>query len=174
MLQALCRSGVFLPPALPREWTKRPTNWRCIEKLARSRHKAGWHGNHLPQPARHISMKRTVARRRNIFRGFSAPAKNVVFRPSVNTGVVEILRSVPCFPDECTENRAARNALFVEPMVLCRHAERVAAQRRALPTGGAVAQDCRLVVDAGAAKLDGTGCGLSIDPPLPVGPLASS
>ena len=41
------------------------------------------------------------------------------------------------FPGENAEYRAARNALLAEEMELRRQTERVAAQRRALPAGGA-------------------------------------
>jgi predicted dithiol-disulfide oxidoreductase (DUF899 family) len=44
------------------------------------------------------------------------------------------------FPNETSEYRAARDALLREEIELRRHAERVAAQRRALPRSG-VAQD---------------------------------
>ena len=43
------------------------------------------------------------------------------------------------FPNESSEYRRARNALLAEEIELRRHIERVAAQRRALPPGGAVA-----------------------------------
>jgi hypothetical protein len=41
-------------------------------------------------------------------------------------------------PGESPAYRAARNALLIEEIELRRHLERVAAQRRALPAGGAV------------------------------------
>jgi predicted dithiol-disulfide oxidoreductase (DUF899 family) len=44
-------------------------------------------------------------------------------------------------PGESPEYRAARDALLAEEMELRRHIERVAAQRRALPPGGKLAQD---------------------------------
>src|SRR4030095_9176374 len=40
------------------------------------------------------------------------------------------------FPNESAGYRAARNALLVEEIELRRHIERVASQRRALPSGG--------------------------------------
>ena len=46
-----------------------------------------------------------------------------------------------CFPGETAAYRSARNALLKEEMALRRQLERVSAQRRALPPGGAVAQD---------------------------------
>ncbi|NIJ39078.1 putative dithiol-disulfide oxidoreductase (DUF899 family) [Sphingopyxis panaciterrae] len=48
-------------------------------------------------------------------------------------------------PNESAEYRAAREALLVEEIELRRHLARVAAQRRALPPGGAVTQDYRFV-----------------------------
>src|SRR5882724_8799067 len=46
-------------------------------------------------------------------------------------------------PNESAEYRAARTALLAEEIELRRHIERVAAQRRALPPGGAVTGDYR-------------------------------
>ncbi len=46
-------------------------------------------------------------------------------------------------PNESAEYRAARTALLAEEIELRRHIERVAAQRRALPPGGAVRGDYR-------------------------------
>jgi predicted dithiol-disulfide oxidoreductase (DUF899 family) len=40
------------------------------------------------------------------------------------------------FPNDSAEYRKARKALLAEEIELRRHAERVAAQRRALPAGG--------------------------------------
>jgi predicted dithiol-disulfide oxidoreductase (DUF899 family) len=45
------------------------------------------------------------------------------------------------FPGENAAYRTARNALLEQEMELRRHAERVAAQRRALPPGGVIDQD---------------------------------
>ena len=45
------------------------------------------------------------------------------------------------FPNESAAYRAARNALLAEEIALRRHAEAVAAQRRALPEGGKVPED---------------------------------
>src|SRR5262249_6008557 len=45
------------------------------------------------------------------------------------------------FPNESEVYRQARNALLEEEMELRRHVERVAAQRRALPKGGAIPED---------------------------------
>jgi predicted dithiol-disulfide oxidoreductase (DUF899 family) len=57
------------------------------------------------------------------------------------------------FPNESAEYRAARNALLVEEIELRRHIERVASQRRALPSGGAIPQDFELVSDQGSVRL---------------------
>jgi len=45
------------------------------------------------------------------------------------------------FPNESAEYRKARNALLSEELALRRHVEAVAAQRRALPPGGEVAEE---------------------------------
>lgn len=45
------------------------------------------------------------------------------------------------FPNETAAYRKARNALLAEEIALRRHAEAVAARRRALPSGGEVPQD---------------------------------
>lgn len=47
------------------------------------------------------------------------------------------------FPNESAEYRKARNALLSEEVALRRHAEAVAAQRRALPPGGEVPENYR-------------------------------
>ncbi|HUD55538.1 MAG TPA: DUF899 family protein [Terracidiphilus sp.] len=56
------------------------------------------------------------------------------------------------YPNESAEYRAARNALLAEEIDLRRHIERVAAQRRALPTGGKLAEDFELVSEAGPTR----------------------
>jgi predicted dithiol-disulfide oxidoreductase (DUF899 family) len=53
-------------------------------------------------------------------------------------------------PNESAEYRAARTALLAEEIELRRHIERVAAQRRALPPGGAVTGDYRFQGEDGA------------------------
>ena len=45
------------------------------------------------------------------------------------------------FPGESAEYRGARNALLAQEMELRRQIERVAAQRRQLPAGGAIPDD---------------------------------
>ena len=56
----------------------------------------------------------------------------------------ELARDNPVrFPNESAEYRAARAALLAEEIELRRHIERVSAQRRALPPGGAVTGDYR-------------------------------
>ncbi len=57
------------------------------------------------------------------------------------------------FPGESVEYRGARNALLAEEMELRRQIERVAAQRRALPAGGAIPEDYEFEGDGGLVKL---------------------
>jgi predicted dithiol-disulfide oxidoreductase (DUF899 family) len=52
-------------------------------------------------------------------------------------------------PNESDEYRRARQELLVEEIELRRHVERVAEQRRRLPTGGAVPDDYRFVAEDG-------------------------
>jgi len=56
-------------------------------------------------------------------------------------------------PNESAEYRAARTALLAEEIELRRHIERVAAQRRALPPGGAVTGDYRFMTEQGPSDL---------------------
>jgi predicted dithiol-disulfide oxidoreductase (DUF899 family) len=58
-------------------------------------------------------------------------------------------------PNESADYRTARNALLAEEIELRRHAERVAAQRRALPPGGAVAKVYEFVGEDGPVALEG-------------------
>jgi predicted dithiol-disulfide oxidoreductase (DUF899 family) len=58
-------------------------------------------------------------------------------------------------PNESAEYRAARTALLAEEIELRRHIERVAAQRRALPAGGAVTGDYRFHGENGATDFAG-------------------
>jgi predicted dithiol-disulfide oxidoreductase (DUF899 family) len=53
------------------------------------------------------------------------------------------------FPNESEEYRRARDALLAEEIELRRHIERVAAQRRALPPGGAVTGNYRFMGEDG-------------------------
>jgi predicted dithiol-disulfide oxidoreductase (DUF899 family) len=53
-------------------------------------------------------------------------------------------------PNESDEYRRARQELLIEEIELRRHAERVAAQRRALPPGGDVPDDYQFVGEGGA------------------------
>jgi predicted dithiol-disulfide oxidoreductase (DUF899 family) len=53
------------------------------------------------------------------------------------------------FPNESKEYRIARTALLAEEIELRRHIERVAAQRRALPPGGAVSRQYRFEGEKG-------------------------
>ena len=57
------------------------------------------------------------------------------------------------FPGESSEYRAARNALLAEEMELRRLTERLAAQRRALPSGGAIPEDYEFEGDGGPVRL---------------------
>jgi predicted dithiol-disulfide oxidoreductase (DUF899 family) len=57
------------------------------------------------------------------------------------------------FPGESAEYRTARNALLAEEMELRRLTERIAAQRRALPAGGAMPEDYEFDGDGGPVKL---------------------
>jgi predicted dithiol-disulfide oxidoreductase (DUF899 family) len=52
-------------------------------------------------------------------------------------------------PNESTEYRTARNALLSEEIELRRHLERVAAQRRALPSGGKIPHDFEFICETG-------------------------
>lgn len=56
------------------------------------------------------------------------------------------------YPNESAEYRAARNELIVEEIELRRHLERVASQRRALPTGGEIPQDFLLASETGPVR----------------------
>ena len=56
------------------------------------------------------------------------------------------------FPNESTDYRHARDALLAEEIELRRHIERVAEQRRALPAGGTVPKDYRLIGENGPAS----------------------
>src|SRR6516164_8048894 len=56
------------------------------------------------------------------------------------------------FPNESAGYRAARNALLVEEIELRRHIERVASQRRALPTGGQIPQDFEFATETGGIR----------------------
>jgi predicted dithiol-disulfide oxidoreductase (DUF899 family) len=58
-------------------------------------------------------------------------------------------------PNESAEYRAARTAVLAEEIELRRHIERVAAQRRALPAGGAVTGDYRFRGEDGASDFAG-------------------
>ena len=59
------------------------------------------------------------------------------------------------FPNESAEYRDARDALLAEEIELRRHIERVAAQRRALPTGGAVPKDYAFIGESGPVSFSG-------------------
>lgn len=57
------------------------------------------------------------------------------------------------YPNDSADYRAARTALLAEEIELRRHIQRVAAQRRALPPGGEIAQDYQLRDEQGATLL---------------------
>jgi predicted dithiol-disulfide oxidoreductase (DUF899 family) len=57
------------------------------------------------------------------------------------------------FTNESSEYRAARNSLLAEEIKLRQQTERVAAQRRALPSGGAIAEDYQFEGECGLVKL---------------------
>jgi predicted dithiol-disulfide oxidoreductase (DUF899 family) len=57
------------------------------------------------------------------------------------------------FPNESIEYRHARNALIKEEIELRRAIERVAAQRRALPSGGEIPQDFEFSGEKGTVRL---------------------
>lgn len=68
----------------------------------------------------------------------------------------ELARRSPVrVPNESAEYRAARTALLTEEIELRRHLERVAAQRRALPPGGAVVGDYRFEGERGQMSMAG-------------------
>ncbi|MFE0754667.1 DUF899 family protein [Inquilinus sp. NPDC058860] len=72
------------------------------------------------------------------------------------TPAAELARANPVrIPNESAEYRAARTALLAEEIELRRHIERVAAQRRALPPGGAVTGDYRFEGADGPIDLAG-------------------
>ena len=62
-------------------------------------------------------------------------------------------RSPVHFPNESAAYRAARTVLLAEEIELRRHIERVAAQRRTLPPGGAVTGDNRFEGEQGPVSL---------------------
>jgi len=58
-------------------------------------------------------------------------------------------------PNETAAYRAARNALLAEEIELRRHLERVAEQRRALPSGGEIPRDFEFIGPSGPVHLSG-------------------
>jgi predicted dithiol-disulfide oxidoreductase (DUF899 family) len=56
------------------------------------------------------------------------------------------------YPNESASYREARNALLAEEIQLRRNIERVAEQRRALPTGGLIAKDFELIYEKGPIR----------------------
>jgi predicted dithiol-disulfide oxidoreductase (DUF899 family) len=68
----------------------------------------------------------------------------------------ELARNNPVrIPNESAEYRAARTALLAEEINLRRHIERVAEQRRALPTGAEVSGEYKFVGEEGEVDLAG-------------------
>ena len=59
------------------------------------------------------------------------------------------------FPNESDEYRRARDALLAEEIELRRHIERVAEQRRALPSGGEVTKQYRFEGERGPVEFAG-------------------
>lgn len=78
-------------------------------------------------------------------------AKTEPLTPAAELAARNILR----IPGESAEYRAARTALLAEEIELRRHIERVAAQRRALPTGPAATGDYRFETEDGVTDLAG-------------------
>src|ERR1700730_211589 len=78
-------------------------------------------------------------------------AKTETLIPAVKMAAENPVR----FPNESAEYRAARTALLAEEIELRRHAERVAAQRRALPPGGLLKGDYRFATENGPTDLAG-------------------
>ena len=72
------------------------------------------------------------------------------------TPAADVARDNPIrIPNESAAYRTARTALLAEEIELRRHIERVAAQRRALPRGGAVIGDYRFQGEDGPTDLAG-------------------
>ena len=72
------------------------------------------------------------------------------------TPALELARANPVrIPNESAAYRAARTALLAEEIELRRHIERVAAQRRDLPTGAAVTGDYRFQGENGPTDFAG-------------------
>ena len=65
----------------------------------------------------------------------------------------ELARYGLTFPNESDEYRRARTELLAEEIELRRHIERVAAQRRALPPGGAIPEDYLFEGENGPVRL---------------------
>ncbi len=78
-------------------------------------------------------------------------AKDQALTPAVELAKRNLVR----FPNESDEYRRVRNALLVEEIELRRQIERVAAQRRALPPGGAVTKDYQFQGEAGPIGVAG-------------------
>lgn len=76
-------------------------------------------------------------------------ADNTVLAPAAELAA----KNKAHFPGESSEYRQARNALLAEEIELRRHIERVAALRRALPSGGAIPEDYTFEGHKGEVRL---------------------
>ncbi len=76
-----------------------------------------------------------------------ANAQNL--RPAVELARINGVR----FPNESTAYRQARDALLAEEIELRRHIERVAEQRRALPSGGAIPENYGFDGEGGSIRM---------------------
>jgi len=76
-----------------------------------------------------------------------------VKHPEALVSARELARYGLTFPNESDEYRRARTELLAEEIELRRHIERVAAQRRALPPGGAIPEDYLFEGENGPVRL---------------------
>src|SRR4051794_8892507 len=93
------------------------------------------------RPSRHAARLAKPARTRQPFLLAIADKEDRLMDTASKplTPAAELARANPVrIRNESAEYRAARTALLAEEIELRRHIERVAAQRRALPPGGAV------------------------------------
>jgi predicted dithiol-disulfide oxidoreductase (DUF899 family) len=72
-----------------------------------------------------------------------------VLMTTLEPAAVLAARASRPYPNDSAEYRAARTALLTEEIELRRHIERVAAQRRQLPPGGAVPEDYAFTAEDG-------------------------
>ena len=76
-----------------------------------------------------------------------------VKHPEALVSALALARYGLTFPNESDEYRRARTELLAEEIELRRHIERVAAQRRALPPGGAIPEDYLFEGENGPVRL---------------------